>query len=286
MRGKYKIAVVTVALAAMFSCGRFRPFPEDGVIARVGDNVLTVTNVESMFSPGMAPADSLVMLESYANMWVRQQVKVSEAELMFSQSSADIDSLVQNYRNSLLTQKIDQYYIDNNIDTVITESDIAGYYDEHRADFVLDRSIVKGRTLKLPASYRQKAQMKQLMPGEGAKYQDFHDLALKNGFTLREYSSWTDLTEFLAGLPAKKIANPDSLLGVKGVIEIADGPDLYYAYIPESRRAGDVAPLERVRQSIGQVIYHQRRLDILKNYEDSIYRAAIDRGDVEVKINQ
>ena len=257
---------------------------ESDVLASAGTKKLRISDVEGIFSSGMAPNDSIVLLESYVNMWVRQQLKIMEAEKLFSESSADIDQMVADYRNSLLTHKLDQYYIDNNIDTLITDSDIANYYNNHRVDFVLDRPIVKGRLVKLPNSYRQKSTLKELMPGQGDKYQDFHDMALKNNFEVSEFNSWTDLVEFMESLPNGKVSG-DDLLKFKGVYEIIDGDDLYYVYISESRNTGDIAPLDRVRQSIRQILYHQRRLDVLRNFEDSIYNAALDADIVELKIH-
>lgn len=284
MQGFYKIVFMLAVAVAVVSCEGFKPVADGDVLASVGEKKLLMSDVEGIFSSGMAPNDSLVLLESYVNMWVRKQVKIMEAEKLFSESSADIDQMVTDYRNSLLTHKLDQYYIDYNIDTLITDSEIANYYNDHRVDFVLDRPVVKGRIVKLPNNYRQKAKLKELMPGQGDKYQDFHDMALKNGFDVYEFASWTDLAQFMTELPSGRVSG-ESLLKAKGVSEIVEGGDLYYAYISESRGAGDIAPLDRVRGLIRQILYHQRRLDVLRNYEDSIYRTALDAGIVEMKIN-
>lgn len=285
MRVVYKILFVIVAALAVASCDSRGVFVEDETLAVVADKKLTLSQVEGIFPPGMTPQDSLILLESYVNMWVRQQLKVREAEMLFSESTADIEQMVDDYRNSLLTHKLDQYYIDNNIDTLITEGEIAKYYNERRSDFLLDRAIVKGRIVRLPHDYRQKAKLKELMPGEGEKYKDFHDIALKNGFAVSEFNSWTDFPEFYAELPLGRQADYDALLNSKGVTEMTQGNDLYYIYITDRKKPGDVAPLERVRSSIRQIIFHQRRLDILRSYEDSIYRHALETDLAKIKVN-
>lgn len=285
MRIVYKILFVLAAAAAAVSCDSRGVFIDGDTLAAVGDQKLTLAQVADIFPPGITPQDSLILLESYVSMWVKQQLKVREAELLFSESSADIEQMVDDYRNSLLTHKLDQYYIDNHIDTLIKDSEIAEYYNERRSDFLLDRPIVKGRIVKLPADYRQKAKLKELMPGYGDKYQDFHDMAVKNGFAVSEFTSWTDLQEFGIELPVNVRADYDGLLDADKVTEIKEGNDLYYVYITDRKRVGDVAPLERVRASIRQIIFHQRRLNILRNYEDSIYKSALGTDLVEIKIN-
>ena len=274
-----------MSAAAVLSCDSRGVFVDDETLAVVDDKKLTLSHVTGIFPPGITPQDSLILLESYVNMWVRQQLKVREAEMLFSESTADIDQMVNDYRNSLLTHKLDQYYIDNNIDTLITEDEIAKYYNERRSDFLLDRAIVKGRIVRLPYDYRQKAKLKELMPGEGEKYKDFHDMALKNGFTVSEFNSWTDFSEFYAALPPGKQIDYDAILNANGVTEMVQDDDLYYIYITDRKKPGDVAPLERVQSSIRQIIFHQRRLGILRNYEDSIYRHAIETDLAKIKVN-
>lgn len=276
---------VLVAAASVISCDRRGVFVDDGTLAVVGDKKLTLGQVAGIFPPGITPQDSLILLESYVDVWVKQQLKVREAELMFSESTADIEQMVNDYRNSLLTHKLDQYYIDNRVDTLITDAQIAAYYNERRSDFLLDRNIVRGRIVRLPQSFRLKAKLKELMPGEGDKYQDFHDTALKNGFAVSEFNSWTDFSEFCAELPVNRQTNYDALLNASGVTEMTQGNDLYYIYIADRKKTGEEAPLERVRASIKQIIFHQRRLDVLRNYEDSIYRRALETDLAEIKIN-
>lgn len=285
MRIVYKIFFVLAVAAAFSACRNFKSFIEGETLAVVGDKRLVLSEVENIFPPGVAPDDSLILLESYVNMWVKQQLKIREAEQIFSASSADIEQMVKDYRNSLLTHKLDQYYIDNYIDTLITETEVAKYYNDRRSDFILDRAVVKGRIVKLPENYRQKAKLKELMPGQGDKYQDFHDMALKNNFPVSEFTAWTDFSEFTAELPANRQGGYAGMLKAKGVTEINAGNDLYYIYITDSREEGSVAPIEQVRRHIRQILFHQRRLDVLRKYEDSIYRAALDMELVDIRIN-
>lgn len=284
MRNIYKICVITLALAVA-SCHRITTFIEGDVVASVGDKKLTLQEVEGIFSPELTPHDSLILLESYIDMWVKKQLKVMEAEKVFSESSADIDEMVEDYRNSLLTYKLDQLYIDRNVDTLVTGDQIGQYYADHRSDFVLDRDIVKGMVVKLPNAYRQKTALKDLMAGTGDKQQDFRDMVVKNEFELDEFTSWTDFAEFLSVLPTNKLRSYDDILAAKGVAEMVDGADLYYALVTENRRVGETAPLDRVEEVIKRVILNQRRQDLLRSFEDSLYTAAMEERVVDIRID-
>ena len=86
----------------------------------------------------------------------QKQLKIKEAERMLEESQKDIDQMVQEYRNSLLTHKVDQFYVDKNIDTLFTDTQIADYYNQNKADFILDKTLVKARIVRIPRSYDKK----------------------------------------------------------------------------------------------------------------------------------
>lgn len=132
---------------------------------------------------------------------------------MFESSQQDIDRMVEEYRNSLLTHKVDQYYVDKLIDTLFTDSQIGEYYRKNQADFVLDKTLLKARVVRLPRSYGPKNKIKELMMASGEdRYQDLVDLCVKNNFELTELNGWTDFSTLLSLLPTDRTENYDDLL--------------------------------------------------------------------------
>ena len=94
-------------------------------------------------------------MKLYVDKWFVRQLKLEEADRLFSGSEKDIEKLVEDYRQSLLMRKVDQYYVDEQMNTDFTDKDIADYYNTHKSDFILDRTLVRGRILRFDASYRQ-----------------------------------------------------------------------------------------------------------------------------------
>ena len=81
---------------------------------------------------GLTGDDSVAFAELYVRKWIGKQLKLSEAEQLFSASADDIEAKVEAYRQSLLIRKLDQFYVDERIDTTFTEEDIAAYYNAHK----------------------------------------------------------------------------------------------------------------------------------------------------------
>lgn len=268
-------AAILITMTACNRQGRGR-YADEGVLARVGDATLTENDVRGIYSAGGSAADSLVLLEAYVKQWAKRQVKIQEAEKLATGSGMDLEAMVNDYRNSLLTQRLDQYYVDRYMDTLIPASQISGYYNQHRAQFVLDRTIVKGRIVRVPNSYRQTAKLKELMASTlPARQKDFEDTCEKNNFLLSEFEAWVDFSEFLTYLPVTRGRDYDNMLPNRKVQEMSDTDFRYYIQITDSRRKGEQAPLESVEHIVRRIIYNQRTNELIRRLEDSLYNAAL-----------
>lgn len=287
MRSIFKISAVVVVFAAMVSCRQFQnPFADNKLLAEVGRESLYMHDVTSVFTEGMTPEDSLKVLRLYVDQWVRKQLKVREAEVMFASSQEDIDRMVEEYRNSLLTYKVDQFYVDSRLDTLFTDRQIAEYYDQHKSDFILDKTILKARIAKVPEKYRQMQKIKDLMASSRPEdYRDFMDICIKNGFELTEFDAWTELPGLLARLPVDKQTDYAYLANEGKLHELKEDGFVYLVKTLAHRDAGDYVPLESVTDVIRRVIFNQRKQEIIRTHEDSLYRAALENRDIIVNVN-
>ncbi|MDE5851937.1 MAG: hypothetical protein K2H25_04010, partial [Alistipes sp.] len=80
-------------------------------MAEVGSSKLRVPDVQSAVPAGVKGADSMAFVRVFVDRWVRKQLKLQEAEVLFSASEADIDRQVEEYRQTLLIRKLEQQYV-------------------------------------------------------------------------------------------------------------------------------------------------------------------------------
>ncbi len=274
-RSAYTVVVLLVLVYGA-GCRRFiNPLTGDKMLARAGDEVLSVSEVKGIFTPGMTPEDSLKLLEKYVDMWVKRQLKIQQAEKLFPESMPDVERMVQEYRGSLLGVKLDNYYTEGKVDTAFSSKEIFDYYTDNRADFLLDRSIVRARLVKVPDDYRQRTKVKEMLRWETEeRKQDFVDFCQKNGFEMREMAVWTDFSDLLAVLPASRNKSDEQVLRADGVQEYRDGDTWTYLLVTDRRVAGDALPLERAQEAIKRMLANRRRTELIRAYEDSIYMEA------------
>ena len=284
MKWSAKIAVVAGALL-LAGCRELpRYFASDEILARAGGRELRLRDVRDAIPQGLSPEDSTAYMKMYVDRWVRKQLKLEEAEVLFSTSADDIDRMVEEYRQALLIRKLEQYYVDRSIDTVFTDEEIAAYYNAHKGDYRLDRPIVKGRIVRLGLRYRQAAKLKALMGSKSeAQQQDFRDLCAKNDFTVYDFSEqWVDFPEFLSYLPTLRNQNYDALLATTSVQEMHDSQSQYYFQIDAVHREGEPIPLERLRPNIRRILFNQRQGEVIRRHEEELYERALDEGDVRI----
>lgn len=282
MRSFVKISFFIVALAVM-SC---RELPDylvgDDVIARVGREDLTKDDIAEVLPKGVTGEDSVAYVKTYIEKWFIRQLKIQEANQLFPESEHDIEKLVEDYRQTLLTSRVDQYYIDKQMDKEVTDEQVAEYYNSHKADFTLDRTLVKGRVLRFDASYRQTKKLKELMQKaltSADAEKSFSDLCEKNGFQLIDNrTAWINFTDFIANLPVLAAQNNEPLLDKMGVQEMKMGKDCYYFDFTSVCRKGNVAPLEVVVDNIRRILLTRRRAEVIKAHEEQILQAAEQEG--------
>ena len=282
LRAKIAVAAGVLLLAGCRELPRY--FAGDTTIARAGGKDLRLGDVRSVVPQGLSGDDSAAFMKVYIDRWVLKQLKLQEAETLFSSSAGDIDKMVEEYRQALLIRQLDQHYVDRSIDTVFTADEIAAYYNAHKADFKLDRTIVKGRIVRFGEGYRQAAKLKSLMAsGSAAQQQDFSDLCAKNDFAVNDFrEQWIDFPEFLSYLPTLRSQNYDAMLATTAVQEMRDSHSQYYFQIDEVRREGEPIPLERLRPTIRRILFNRRQGEVIRRHEEELFDRASENGEVSV----
>lgn len=279
---RYIVCTLALLLAACQELPRY--FAGEEVLARVGEKELVAEELRRSIPSGLSESDSSAYAHVFVDRWVRRQLKIREAEQLFSSSVADIDRQVEEYRQSLLIRKLDQFYVDRLVDTTFTAEELEAYYNSHKSDFKLDHPIVKGCVVRVPKGYRQRARLKELMASkQEARQQDFRDICLKQEFRFEEYTEgWVDWSDFLNQLPTMRSESYDALLSKTGIQEMSDRENYYYFRIDEVRRAGDVVPLERLQQTIRRILFNGRQQQVIRDHEEQLYNASMEEGAVRL----
>ncbi len=256
-------------------------------LAKAGGATLDEQELGRALPAGVTGDDSVAFAELYVRKWIGKQLKLSEAEQLFSASADDIEAKVEAYRQSLLIRKLDQFYVDERIDTTFTEEDIAAYYNAHKAEFKLDRPLVKGRIVRFPVNHRQSFKLRELVKASSAdRLQDLADICAKNDFELKEFAEWTPWSDFAANLPLRQGMASEQLIRPGEVQHLRDNESHYYFFVTEVAGSGQTAPLETRRATIRRILFNLRQAEVIRSHEEELVDAALTEGEAKIYGNR
>lgn len=274
MKNIFGIIIFSVLLA-LVSCRDASTFFGRQPVARVGDKMLYGEEVAAVIPKGVSGADSLSYVESYIDKWIVRQLKLQEAELIFSSSVTDIDKMVEEYRQSLLIRKIEQYYLDVEKLPEVQESEIEAYYAQNKSAFRLTAPVVKGFVVPVPEQARGRERMVAMMRSPKREAQsDFEQICLKNNYCLVKFEEWVDYNEFLSHLPLLRSARHDNLLSNRSLQQIHHNRTYYYFKITDVINAGDPMPLFMAKDNIVRILTTRRQAEIIRRNEERMVNNA------------
>ena len=144
-----RIVIGLVCVLTLFSCQNTTNGYGDKVVARVYDKELYQSDLQDVLYEGISYNDSIVMTKAFIDKWIRRQLLIHQAEENIDKSELDFSKQIEDYRNSLIIYKYETIMIEKNLDTVVTDADIAKYVNEASIPVGLERDAVRSIILNI-----------------------------------------------------------------------------------------------------------------------------------------
>ena len=279
---KWKVLILACAMAAVTSCkttGRFSEATAElfrgEVVARAGDHRLHRSELEKFIPAGVSPEDSANLASRYIKAWAEDLLMVDMAEAQLSASEKDVSKELEQYRRSLLKYRYEQLYINQRLDTLVTDAEIETYYTENAGRFVLERPVIKARYLIIPADSRLLKRIKSMMSSsDDTEVTEAEQLAYTAAIKYSDMSdTWIDAITLGQELGVDYKVLLSSIKN--GFAEIKDDSgNLHLAYIQEMIPEGKTAPLEYCRERISDLVLSARRHQLQLDLEESLLEDA------------
>jgi hypothetical protein len=274
----FKLLVRYVLLAmivALFSCN-LRNNSERTPLAKVGENILFLDDLQSILPTGLSPDDSLMMAEDYIKKWIMNELLVKKAEENLSPLQKDLTKELNEYRSSMLTYRYKMELMLQRLDTIVEETEISAYYGQNKENFILNRDIVKAIFIKIPAEVTKPEQVKVFCEQvSDDNLRELEEFCLKYAITFDIFvDNWVELELIAQNLP-EPMEDKNRFLRRNAIIEVRDNDFYYLLCVIDYRLANNMAPVEYVKENIKNLIINRRRIDFLKKIEDDVYLEGI-----------
>lgn len=249
----------------------------DVLLASVESRKMYLSDIDGMITSSNKQ-DSIAQINALIEAWLSRNVLLNEAEKNFPQD-LNIDKLIEDYRSSLMLHNYRQLLIKNDLDTIITPAQEQSFYDENKDQFLLENAICKARVVKIPDNTKRIEQF----------YRNWkkNDSALVNQyitenaiFDSSDNQEWQTVDHFLAFLPEKKFKESD--FSKKGDVQKHDGQFEYFIKVIDHKGQNKVPPLGYIRDQMHKVIIHQRKKELLKKIEKSLYEDYLQANKIKI----
>jgi hypothetical protein len=274
------IAAILIVLPALSSCRAISSFLKGGeVVAEVGLEKLYRSDLDRVIPKGLSVDDSTYLAQQYINAWATDQVYMSVAEQQLSKAEKDVTRELEDYRKSLLKYRYEQLYVNERLDTAVSDEKVEEYYNAHQDKFILGRPLVKARFLSISEDSPAKEQIRRKMSSSNVeelveadslaysaalKYTTWADQWIDVATLAREFSM--DYTVMLGQIRRQWIEQTDTL----GVVRMA--------FVPAIMQKGEVAPLEYSAQTIRDIIISARKQALVTTLEQDLLDDARENG--------
>ncbi len=278
------ITVIGIVLPMFASCKAISDFLDNGeVVARVGDAKLMMEDLKKVIPQGISSGDSAVLAKQYINSWSLDHVYMEVAESQLSEAERDVSQELETYRRSLLKYRYEQLYVNQRLDTLVSEDQIQEFYERHSDRFVLKYPIVKARFMSIPSDTPNLKKMQKKMSSDDiADVMEADSMAYLSAYKFKTWDeSWIDATTLAKEFGAESSSVLSSIR--KGWIERTDTNNVKsLAYVSEIIPAGKMAPSEYSAPFIKDMIISARKQALLSTLEQDLLKDARESGKLEI----
>lgn len=270
-------------VSLLCACKQTRPIDDADVLVRVKDRVLGREEIQRQIPRNLSSADSLLMAESLTKKWIKDAL-VYEVALrnLEREERAEVDRLVEEYRHSLIRYRYEEQLVRERLSSDFQESDKLRFYEENQSKFVLDKALIKGLFLKVPADAPGLADVKKWYRSTSeSAVEKIEKYSVQNAVIYDYfYDKWVDFDQVMDNIPMR-VTDANAFLKANRYVEMCDSTYCYLLNISDYLPIGRVAPYDYAGPQIIEMLTNQRKVQFLKDFEDELYNDAVKHGDVE-----
>lgn len=279
--------ILIAFVSLLCACERTQPIPDADVVVRVKDQALGKAEIRRLIPHGISSADSLLFAGNLEKKWVKDVLVYDVAQRNLSEEEkGEIDRLVEEYRHSLIRYRYQEQLVRERLSSEFQESDKLRYYEENQKKFVLDKALVKGLFLKIPADAPGLADVKEWYRSTSeAALEKIEKYSVQNASIYEYfYDKWVDFNEVMDNIPVR-VAKANDFLKANKYVEVTDSSYCYLLNISEYLPEGSVAPYDYASPQIVEMLTNLRKAEFLRNFEEELYNDAVRSGDVRFSVD-
>ena len=276
----FRHLLLILVSGSLIACNMKSPDQARVPLLEVEGKFLYLDQVQSIIPPNLSGPDSVQIADSYIRKWVTDILLYENAKRNVTDKAA-IERLLDDYRKSLTIHQYQQNLLQQRLPQQPSEEDMKSFYENYSDQFILRENLLKGILLVLPVGAPRMNDVRRwVQSGDTKSLEQIEKYSLQLGLSYDYFADrWLPLNEILKKMPVQ-LENLSAFLGTGRYYEVSDSLKHYMLNIDSVKRTGEVEPYETARDKISNIILNKLRSDFIMNFEDELYRDAIQNGTV------
>lgn len=269
----------TILLLFIISCN-YNLKNNDGYVARVGDEFLSVEEIQELIPKNLNKQDSIRIVNNVIEEWATSKLLIQNAIINLTEiEKSQINNKSEKYRENLIISEYRNKISNNNPDTSASKDEIELFFSENSKNFKLFEEIIKGRYIKLNKNTFNINEIKRRFRRFNQSDKSFFDsisIQLLN-YYLND-SIWINKKLFFNKIPSLEYDQSLRISKNNLFYVQEDSLALYLIKINNYKKADDYAPLEYIYNRIKEVIVSKKRIDYLNKIDKELIGDAITKN--------
>ena len=269
----FVLSVILLLSAA--SCRDYLMKSDRIVVAECYGNKLYAEDLEGVVPADAGKMDSLSRVNAFIDNWIHTQLLIHQAEINLPPEQLDFSKQLQDYRNSLTIYAYETQMIEQYLDTVVSEEEIAAYYNDHKENFQLRATMVKAAYVVLDEDCKHEKEFKKVMSQRDTLIMSqLNELVEEYAVSsFLDVDEWIRLEDLLSTVPIE-IYNAESFLKRNRFVSFEKDNLLYLVRFEDYLMEKSVSPLEIESDHIKSIILLKWQKELLQRMNVELYERA------------
>ncbi|MFN1833889.1 peptidyl-prolyl cis-trans isomerase [Balneola sp. MJW-20] len=263
------VALSVLLLISLSGCSN-RLNNDNQILARVGNESLTLSEARANIPVQVFSADSIMAYQQYTDSWIRRQIILQEADRLNFANRPEVRKELDRVRDEYILQFVQDYIVGEFEDEIQVSSEEArNYYQENKETFTLPERHVRYRHLiarSLSDASNARQELMQAVPWEevAKKYSLYPELKI------RESERFWPIS--MAGGDINMLNRYLKVIGPSEISPIhQDGNEYHFVQLLDEKAEGDHPDLDWLITQIQEWLTLEKRKRVFNTYVKNLY---------------
>ncbi|HYG52761.1 MAG TPA: hypothetical protein VD905_17780 [Flavobacteriales bacterium] len=259
------------------SCGNDKS--GEKILARVGNVCLYASDLQGV----PETQDSIGFVRNYTQNWINNQVLLQATTGADEGSTNEIDKKVEKFRQDLLLAEYEKNFLAKNLDTVVTEKQINGFYASHKPLFELRDYVVNVFYMRFDANEKSAETAGREIqncktPEDASRIEQKYAAVATNSYL--DPDAWLFFNDLLREVPVN-VEDKARFLQNNRFFETSNDNEVYYVRIFDYKLKDETSPMNLVRPKIKNLILRERSQKLVEENRKTLIKKFSSSTEIE-----